>query len=140
MLHRRWTIVLVLVLLEGCASSVRFTTDKRSNRPSDETKDNALEGYASFYADEFHGRKTANGETYDMNALTAAHRSLPFGTMVRVKNTNNGKNVVVRINDRGPFKDNRIIDLSLAAAKQIGLIGPGTALVELEILGSGKQP
>jgi len=131
----RWTILLALVLLVGCASSVRFTSGGNGERPGEAATGNVVEGYASFYADEFHGRKTANGETYDMNALTAAHRTLPFGTMVSVKNTNNGKAVVVRINDRGPFKDNRIIDLSLAAAKQIGLVGPGTALVELEIVG-----
>jgi rare lipoprotein A len=74
-----------------------------------------------------------------MNSLTAAHPTLPFNTKVRVNNTQNGKSVVVRINDRGPFKDNRIMDLSLSAAKTIGLIGPGTAWVKLEILEIGSE-
>src|SRR5690606_3685928 len=81
-----------------------------------------LSGTASWYGGKFHGRKTANGETYDMHGLTAAHRYLPFGTEVVVTNQNNGKSVVVRINDRGPFVGNRIIDLSQAAANQIGMI------------------
>ena len=130
--------MLLVILLDGCASSVRFSSARRGEAAGDNKESGTLEGYASFYADEFHGRKTANGETYDMNALTAAHRTLPFGTMVRVKNMSNSKLVVVRINDRGPFKDDRIIDLSLAAAKQIGLVGPGTALVRLEILARGE--
>lgn len=122
------------LLYAGCASSTRFTA-----KPGSRAAKTTMEGYASYYADEFHGRKTANGETFDMHALTAAHRTLPFNTRVRVTNTSNGKSVVVRINDRGPFKDDRIIDLSLGAAKQIGMIGPGTIWVELEILELGTQ-
>ena len=95
------------------------------------------EGVASYYADEYNGRKTSNGEIYDMNTMTAAHRTLPFNTKVRVTNLANGKAVVVRVNDRGPFKDDRIIDLSLAAAKEISLIGPGTANVRLEVIELG---
>jgi rare lipoprotein A len=93
-----------------------------------------LNGVASYYAEEFNGRKTSNGEVYDMNLLTAAHRTLPFNTKVRVRNLENGRVVVVRINDRGPFKDNRIIDLSLAAAKEIGLLMSGTARVSLDVI------
>jgi len=92
------------------------------------------EGIASYYADQYHGRKTSSGEVYDMNALTAAHREWPFGTRVRVTNLENGRDVTVRINDRGPFKEERIIDLSLAAAKQIGLIASGTVRVRIEVL------
>lgn len=92
-------------------------------------------GIASWYGGKFHGRKTANGETYNMNALTAAHKSLPFGTKVRVTNTRNGDSVVVRINDRGPFVAGRVIDLSRAAAGQIGV--SGVAPVKLAILGRG---
>jgi rare lipoprotein A len=92
------------------------------------------EGIASFYGREFNGRKTASGEKFDMNKFTAAHRSLPFGTMVRVTNLSNGKSVAVRINDRGPFKRYRIIDLSLAAARAVGIVGTGTARVRLEIV------
>jgi rare lipoprotein A len=95
------------------------------------------EGIASYYAEEFNGRKTSNGEVYDMNAITAAHRTLPFNSKVRVTNTLTGKSIIVRINDRGPFKDNRIIDLSLAAAKSLELIGSGTAQVRLEVLERG---
>ncbi|WP_457638322.1 septal ring lytic transglycosylase RlpA family protein [Oceanithermus sp.] len=91
-------------------------------------------GIASWYGPNFNGKKTASGEIYDMNALTAAHRTLPFGTLVQVTRLDNGASVVVRINDRGPFKKNRIIDLSYAAARQIGLIKSGTALVRIEVV------
>ncbi len=91
-------------------------------------------GMASWYGTYFHGRKTANGEVYNMHELTAAHQQLPFGCRVRVINTLTRKGVVVRINDRGPFKDQRIIDLSLAAAKACGLIFDGVAPVILEIV------
>ncbi len=96
--------------------------------------DNELEGIASWYGPGFHGRRTASGEIYNMYAYTAAHRTLPLGTYVRVINLENGKSVVVRINDRGPFKKGRIIDLSYAAAKKIGMLEKGTARVRLEIL------
>jgi rare lipoprotein A len=92
------------------------------------------EGKASWYGAPFYGRQASNGETYDMYKFTAAHRTLPFNTMVRVTNTTNGKSTTVRITDRGPFVDNRIIDLSYAAAKQIESIGPGVVTVQLEIL------
>ncbi len=95
-------------------------------------------GIASWYGPDFHGRKTSNGEYYDMYAMTAAHKTLPMNTMVRVKNLRNGKEVVVRINDRGPFVKNRIIDLSYAAARKIGMIAQGTAPVEIEVLGFDK--
>lgn len=94
------------------------------------------EGNASWYGDPFNGRHAANGEIYDMNKLTAAHRTMPFETMVRVTNLNNGKSTTVRITDRGPFVDNRIIDLSHAAAQEIGSIGPGVVPVRLEVLGN----
>jgi rare lipoprotein A len=84
----------------------------------------------------FHGRRASNGEIYDMYKLTAAHRTLPFETMVRVTNVNNGKTTTVRITDRGPFVENRIIDLSLAAAREIDLVGPGVAPVRIEVLGN----
>jgi rare lipoprotein A len=95
---------------------------------------------ASYYAHEFNGRTTASGETFNMNELTAAHKTLPFNTRVRVTNLDNGRDVIVRVNDRGPFVDDRIIDLSLEAAKRIGMIGAGTAKVTLEILESGPTP
>lgn len=92
------------------------------------------QGLASYYADEFNGKPTASGETYDMFQLTAAHRSLPFGTTLRVTNLDNMTSVVVRINDRGPFKMERIIDLSLAAATQLQMMGVGTARVQLDVI------
>jgi peptidoglycan lytic transglycosylase len=94
------------------------------------------EGNASWYGVPFHGRHASNGEIYDMYKLTAAHRTLPFETMVRVTNLNNGKSTVVRITDRGPFVDNRVIDLSLAAAREIESVGSGVVPVRVEVLGS----
>ncbi|WP_199798177.1 septal ring lytic transglycosylase RlpA family protein [Aurantiacibacter aquimixticola] len=91
-------------------------------------------GIASYYGRRFHGRRTANGERFDMNAMTAAHKTLPFGTRVRVTNPRSGQSVVVRINDRGPFTPGRTIDLSRAAATEIGLIRRGHGNVELELL------
>lgn len=92
-------------------------------------------GKASWYGGEFHGHPTANGETYDMNKKTAAHKTLPMGTYVKVLNLSNNKHCVVRINDRGPFVKGRIIDLSYAGAKEVDLIGPGVADVRIVALG-----
>jgi rare lipoprotein A len=97
------------------------------------------EGQASWYGAPFHGRRASNGEVYDMNKLTAAHRTMAFNTIVKVTNLTNGKSTVVRITDRGPFVDNRIIDLSMAAAKAIESIGPGVVPVRLEVV-SGNDP
>ncbi|MDY6906199.1 MAG: septal ring lytic transglycosylase RlpA family protein [Thermodesulfobacteriota bacterium] len=94
------------------------------------------EGLASWYGGKFHGRKTASGETYNMYALTAAHKTLPLGTMVRVTNRKNGKSVVVRINDRGPFVHGRIIDLSYTAAKRLDIVKNGTGKVRIVALDS----
>ncbi len=93
---------------------------------------------ASFYADKFHGQKTANGETFNMYEYTAAHRTLPFNTFVKVTNLANGKSVIVRINDRGPFTKDREIDLSKAAAIQLDMIQNGTAQVSIEIIESAE--
>ena len=89
-------------------------------------------GVASWYGRQFHGRKTASGETFDMNGLTAAHRSLPLNCYIRVTNKDNGKSVVVKVNDRGPFHGNRVLDLSYGAAKQLGVTSAGTATVSIE--------
>lgn len=93
-------------------------------------------GVASFYGSELHGRRTASGERFDMNALTAAHRTLPFGTRLLVTNPSNGRTVTVRVNDRGPFHGGRVIDLSHAAATQIGLVARGHGRVELAVVDS----
>ena len=87
------------------------------------TADPAIEGVASWYGGKFHGRLTSSGEVFDTNEMTAAHRTLPFGTIVKVTNMDNGKSAMVKINDRGPFVDGRIIDLSRAAAEQIDMLG-----------------
>lgn len=92
------------------------------------------EGIASWYGPKFHGKLTANGEKYDMYGLTAAHRTLPFNTILKVKNMDNGQSVKVRINDRGPYAKNRIIDLSKKAAQEINMLGPGTARVSLILI------
>jgi rare lipoprotein A len=96
-------------------------------------------GVASWYGKQYHGRKTASGEPFNMNALTAAHRTHPFGTTVRVTNLDNGKDVVVRINDRGPYAKGRVIDLSYAAAKRIGMVEAGVADVRLEVVTPGRR-
>jgi rare lipoprotein A len=119
------TAGLAALLAAGCASSVA----KRPPEPG-----TTLTGMASWYGPNFHGKRTANGERYDMDRLTAAHKTLPFNTLVEVRSLDSGRSVVVRINDRGPHVKRRIIDLSRAAAEAIEMVGPGTARVELKIL------
>lgn len=97
-------------------------------------QDEDFHGIASWYGNPYHGRKTANGETYDMHALTAAHRTLPFGSIVRVRRSDDGREVQVRINDRGPFFINRVIDLSREAARRIGMLRRGTTEIQVEPL------
>jgi len=110
-----------VLLLAGCSPRLRTTGGEMRER-----------GNASYYGDKFHGRATASGERFNQNALTAAHRTLPFGTKVTVTNLKNGKKVVVKINDRGPFSKSRVIDLSKEAAKKIGMIQAGIVPVELQ--------
>ena len=118
----------LICFVTACGPKKKVKTAKPAPIGSSET------GIASWYGDPYHGRHAANGEIYDMEKLTAAHRTLPFGTWVRVKNLSNDRTVDVRIQDRGPFVHNRIIDLSRAAAKEIELIGPGTAKVRLTVI------
>jgi len=110
-----------------------------SYRPLKTSKGYRERGVASWYGKKFHGQRTANGETYDMYAMTAAHKTLPLPSYLRVRNLNNGKSVIVRVNDRGPFRENRIVDLSYAAAAKLGIIGTGTGIVEIEGL-TGDEP
>jgi rare lipoprotein A len=91
-------------------------------------------GIASWYGKEFHGRRTANGEIYDMNGLSAAHRTLPLGTIVNVTNSQNGRSVQVKVNDRGPFVSGRVLDLSYGAANRLGIVGAGTGRVIIEVV------
>ncbi len=95
-------------------------------------------GIASWYGTKFHGRTTSSGETYDMYAMTAAHKSLPLPTYVEVTNLDNGRRTIVKVNDRGPFHQNRIIDLSYAAATKLGILGKGTGLVEIRAIRPGQ--
>lgn len=96
-------------------------------------------GVASWYGEKFHGRRTSSGEPYDMYAMTAAHKTLPLPAYVRVTNLQNGKSVIVRVNDRGPFVDNRLIDLSYAAAVKLDMTRSGTAMVEVEAIGPSSR-
>ncbi|MCH8569292.1 MAG: septal ring lytic transglycosylase RlpA family protein [Balneolales bacterium] len=120
------SVFLMLLILAGC----------RSKRELPRSAQLFERGEASWYGPGFHGNQTANGERYNQNHMTAAHRTLPFGTVVRVRNMNNGKWVDVRINDRGPYARGRIIDLSRAAAQRIDMIQSGVAPVEVYILSS----
>jgi rare lipoprotein A len=124
------SLLVVATLAAGCASTPR-PAPASGSAPRGWTET----GVASWYGQPFHGRRTASGETYDMRRLTAAHPTLPFGTRVRVRNLDNGKEVEVRINDRGPFLKQRIIDLSRRSAESIDMIGPGTARVRITVVG-----
>jgi rare lipoprotein A len=116
-----------------------YTVNGQRYQPLASHLDFVQQGLASWYGRKFHGRKTSNGETYNMYAMTAAHKTLPLGTSVRVHNLANGRQTVVRINDRGPFVQGRIIDLSYAAADKLGVVGPGTAPVKIVALGYQEQ-
>ena len=144
----------LLLLIWSCSPSPRYTVLKpREGKPSDTTgktyevegktyrimgekppAGTKIQGTASYYADDFHGKKTSNGETYDMYGLTAAHPTLPINTWIEVKNLSNGRTVIVRINDRGPFIEGRILDLSYGAAKVLNMVDKGIQEVEIEIL------
>ncbi|MFA6467451.1 MAG: septal ring lytic transglycosylase RlpA family protein [Bacteroidota bacterium] len=135
------------VIITSCASSPRFTKDRFSEPRVSSTKPAAsstngkattYKGIASYYAHDFHGKKTANGEIFDMHGLTAAHRSFPFNTKVKVTNNDNGRACIIRVNDRGPFKLERIMDLSLGAAEALDMMKTGTANVTLEVLEWGE--
>ena len=126
----RWGAVVAVGLagtLAACSTS--------KPKPIEPERGATQTGIASWYGPGFHGRRTSSGEVYNQYDLTAAHQTLPHGTRVQVTNLTNGRSVLVRINDRGPFVDDRIIDLSYAAARQIDMIGPGTAMVQVEIVG-----
>lgn len=120
----------LVISATGC-SAHRF----EQNRPGAVQR-----GVASWYGADFHGRRTASGSVYDMHDMTAAHRELPLGSQVEVRNLENGKSVRVEITDRGPFKKGRIVDMSFAAAKALGMMQKGTARVELQILELGPGP
>jgi rare lipoprotein A len=155
-LPRRLAVVSVISLLAAAGCHRTYTTQPPAQAPMPQPSapsaapppierqpvvpgEYAEEGVASWYGIPFDGHRTSNGEIYDMHAFTAAHRTLPFGAVVRVTNLRNGQQTEVRINDRGPFVANRIIDLSLSAAQAIGMVATGTAPVRIEVL-SGPNP
>lgn len=127
-----------LLVFSSCSANKKAST-KTAATPKPTRIGTRQVGIASWYGDPYHGRKAASGEVYNMNAFTAAHKSLPFETWVRVKNLSNKKITEVRITDRGPFVAGRIIDLSRASAQQIELIGPGTAKVRIEVIRPPKN-
>ena len=108
-------------------------TKSKKKRPTVKTG-RVQYGRASYYARRFHGKRTASGERFNMNAMTCAHRKLPFGTHVKITNKANGRSVILRVNDRGPYAKGRIVDVSYAAAKKLGMIRSGTAKVKLEVI------
>ena len=139
-------IIFCVLIIASCTPSPRY----RVNRPSAQTPSGAtaepgkpeekpkpgtkFRGVASFYADDYHGKKTSNGEVYDMYGLTAAHRTLPFNVWLEVKNLSNGRTVIVRVNDRGPFIEGRILDLSYGAARELQMLDAGIQEVEIVVL------
>jgi rare lipoprotein A len=162
---RHWlTVLLIAIVLGGCtfgvpisdrgkqsSAGVPATTPSQRGNPSsyvvfgkryyvlDSSDGFVQRGIASWYGTKFHGRDTSSGEIYNMHAMTAAHKTLPIPVYVQVKNLDNGRSTVVRVNDRGPFISGRIIDLSYAAAKKLGVDGPGTANVEIRVVSEGES-
>lgn len=151
---------MIMLFLLGCTSSPRYksapspfsdpkqtkkvvkskkTTKKNKKVPSSNNgsynpKKLVYKGIASFYGPKFHGKLTANGEIFDMYGVTAAHKEFPFNTVARVTNENNGKSLIIRINDRGPYIDGRILDCSFGAAKKLGFVSDGTTSVKIQII------
>ncbi len=143
--------LIFLMTLSGCSNSPRYRTGpvkssgkKSISPPSLKTKSNVehrklMKGVSSFYAEDFHGKLTANGEVYDMYGLTAAHKTLPLNTIVRVTNLVNNKSLILRINDRGPYVKGRILDCSYGAAKKLDFIVQGTTDVKIEVIEWGDN-
>ena len=144
MKHKIFIYILVAAFISSCSAKKTYVTPREKDGsyvingeryyPISSSSGFVEYGKASWYGGKFHGRKTSNGEVYDMHKKSAAHKTLPFNTYVKVQNLSNNKYTIVRVNDRGPFVKGRIIDLSYAAAKEIDLVGPGTASVKLTAL------
>lgn len=126
--------------LSRYGNRVTYTVDGKDYNVMLSSKGYKSRGIASWYGTKFHKKLTSSGDPYDMYQLTAAHKTLPLPTYVRVKNLENGKTAIVKVNDRGPFHSNRILDLSYAAAKQLGVFAKGTAMVEVEAISSSISP
>ena len=150
------SFLVILIFTIGCSSSPRYVKDsspkyskpnkvRKSNPSKRRVKTNKkhrkiMKGVSSFYAEDFHGKLTANGEVYDMYGVTAAHKTLPLNTVCRVTNLSNDKSLILRINDRGPYIEGRILDCSYGAAKKLDFIRQGTTEVKIEVIewGDGK--
>jgi len=153
-----FTISLIILYFYGCIPSIRFAANKSRYEKDESSAPTGTkiyevnpenysagkvlyteEGWASYYSYEFHGRKTANGEIFDKDKPSGAHRTLPLGTVARITNLKNGKKIVIRINDRGPFKSGRILDVSYAAAVTLDFVKEGTTQVRIEVLEYGDN-
>jgi len=150
-LIRIFILVFIGLLCVDCAPDPRYksgnstiTTPKKKNNKKKSYKQSktstfnkskmVYKGVSSYYGPKFHGKLTANGEIFDMYGVTAAHKEFPFNTVARVTNENNGKSLIIRLNDRGPYVDGRILDCSFGAAQKLGFVSEGTAPVKIEIL------
>jgi rare lipoprotein A len=138
-------LIIVFFLITACASQRRVVYERRPSPPPEKREIRKLEsrepqyGIASWYGADFHGKHTSSGEVYDMYQLTCAHQTLPLGTMVMVTNLENGRSLELKVNDRGPFVKERIIDVSYAAAQMLGMWEKGTASVKVEVIGSAPE-
>ena len=147
MLHIRFAAIMIAVLFYACSPAPRYNSNSskiksyKSSKSNTSNKKNKFDrkktvyrGVSSYYGPNFHGKLTANGEVYDMYGLTAAHKEMPLNTIARVTNLENGKSLILRINDRGPYVKGRILDCSYGAAKKLGFINEGTANVEIKVI------
>lgn len=134
-------LFLLIVIVCACSISPRYRTSPQPPAKWERTgpPNKVEEGIASYYGTQYHGKPTASGEIFDMYGISAAHQLFPLGTVVRVTNLDNNRSLVVRINDRGPFVEGRIIDLSYAAAERLDFVIPGTARVRVEVIEWGKE-
>lgn len=132
-------ILILTLFIYGCSSSPRYGSGEGVKKSKSSNYLKTQTGISSFYAEDFHGKLTANGEVYDMYGLTAAHKKLPLNTIVRVTNLENDKSLILRINDRGPYAKGRILDCSYGAALKLGFIGKGTAKVRIEVIEYGDD-
>ncbi|PKL79596.1 MAG: septal ring lytic transglycosylase RlpA family lipoprotein [Ignavibacteriae bacterium HGW-Ignavibacteriae-4] len=134
-MKRTLLIILTAILFTSCSSAVRFTSANTTKYEDNNTEVvTVMYGKASYYGSEFEGRNTSNGETFSNREYTAAHKSLPFGSLVKVTNLANNKSVIVRINDRGPYVAGRVIDLTRVAAEELDMIRAGIIDVKIELL------
>ena len=131
-------MILIILTLMNCTGKAYYRSEKQTGRKKIRER-SIIKGKASYYSSDFHGRKTANGEIFNMYEKTAAHRTLPFNSIIQVRNIENNKSVIVRINDRGPFHNDRIIDLSYQAAKEIDMIEKGVVDIEIKIIKLGDN-